>query len=242
MSSQPRMAKPTPSSGESQNADLAPAASLMAVSIAVGVRAPVAGKQPLFDTVAPPPKAPVERWEPRPVATPEPRAGHRWNLIERRKANLGPPNGIERRRKANSDRRQGEANLFGYWNRLRGDRRFPAWSDLDPEQIATYWPSSVLLEARGGADKLKLEQAFAVSLRVAKQRCGTTYEGPFELTSMMTEWLISASRRVVLSGLPVEEEDSMPVTQGIQRFRLLALPMSDREAEVEHVLCNLIRC
>ncbi|MDB5366901.1 MAG: hypothetical protein JWM77_2828, partial [Rhodospirillales bacterium] len=42
--------------------------------------------------------------------------------------------------------------LRGLWEKKRGGRRFPAWSDFASGELARFWPHTMVLEVLDGRD------------------------------------------------------------------------------------------
>lgn len=216
---------------------LAPAGSL--TSIQIRRRLPVQEKR----TVAPPPPAPAPaarsgggHWargmlrpnQPAPPSMPPaaPPSG------ERRSPDGIPAPGPRAEAPARSPRPEGIAS---YWTRLRDGRRFPSVADLDRARVASDWPTSILIRCRSGSRVLEPERIFfGADSRAAAGKGGTK---PLELSPMLLQWLLSIAGEAVRDGRPMEDTEAFPaLTQSI-RYRAVALPFSDDQRSVDHVLC-----
>ena len=135
-------------------------------------------------------------------------------------------------------RRGGE--IIAYWTRLRGNRPYPAVSDLDAELIATDWPNSILFRCRAGSGALMPDMSFLPRQDDASGGLGPkSDDGKIRLSPMMLQWLVSLAEDAVRNQRPVEDLESFPSAQRAIGYRAVAVPLSDDRSEIDHVLCHV---
>jgi hypothetical protein len=127
------------------------------------------------------------------------------------------------------------ADLFGYWNRIKNGRRFPARGDFDANEIAENWPNSMLLTCESQGSSV----SFSKILRYGGHRSRPGEE--FSFTSMITEWILSIGGEVARVGRPVQDNEVFVTPEGHHSYRIVALPLGDEQSRVDHVLCHLTR-
>jgi hypothetical protein len=127
------------------------------------------------------------------------------------------------------------SDLFGYWNRMKNGRRFPARGDFDANEIAENWPNSMLLTCEGQGSGI----TFSKILRYGGHRSRPGEE--FSFTSMITEWILSVGGEVARVGRPVQDNEVFMTPDGNHSYRIVALPLGDEQSRVDHVLCHLTR-
>jgi hypothetical protein len=127
------------------------------------------------------------------------------------------------------------ADLFGYWNRIKNGRRFPARGDFDVNEIAENWPNSMLLTCESQGSSV----SFSKILRYGGHRSRPGEE--FSFTSMITEWILSIGGEVARVGRPVQDNEVFVTPEGHHSYRIVALPLGDEQSRVDHVLCHLTR-
>ncbi|MCB9960305.1 MAG: hypothetical protein H6843_17040 [Rhodospirillaceae bacterium] len=152
-----------------------------------------------------------------------------------------PPTPRPQRRSLDPVRRA-SANLRGYWDRLRFGRRCPAWSDMDRDQIAFFWPNSILLTCAPEGAAAKRGRTIRSANRIADMTGGVTPDADLSFSETMIAWVLATGETVAEIGEPVEDSDSFPVAAGAEDYTLLALPLIDDGADhVTHVLCHVRR-
>lgn len=138
--------------------------------------------------------------------------------------------------------RRASANLRGYWDRLRFGRRCPAWSDMDRDQIAFFWPNSILLTCAPEGPTTRRGRTIRGANRIADLTGGVTPDADISFSETMIAWVLSVGETVAETGEPMEDFDSFPVAAGAEDYTLLALPLIDDGADrVTHVLCHVRR-
>jgi hypothetical protein len=128
-------------------------------------------------------------------------------------------------------------DLYGYWTRLKNGRRFPSRADFDVEQMAENFPNSMLLtcSANGGS-----QVNFSSILRLGANRRSQPGE-TLNFTSMITEWILAIGGEAVRVGTPVQDTEVFPSPDGTFAYKIVALPLSEQQTRVDHVLCHLSR-
>jgi hypothetical protein len=128
-------------------------------------------------------------------------------------------------------------DLYGYWTRVKNGRRFPSRADFDVEQMAENFPNSMLLTcgANGGS-----QVNFSSILRLGANRRSQPGES-LTFTSMITEWILAIGGEAVRAGTPVQDTEVFPSPDGTFAYKIVALPLSDQQTRVDHVLCHLSR-
>ena len=128
-------------------------------------------------------------------------------------------------------------DLYGYWTRVKNGRRFPSRTDFDVEQMAENFPNSMLLTcgANGGS-----QVNFSSILRLGANRRSQPGE-TLNITSMITEWILAIGGEAARVGTPVQDTEVFPSPDGAFAYKIVALPLSDQQTRVDHVLCHLSR-
>src|SRR5262249_44227986 len=126
-------------------------------------------------------------------------------------------------------------DIFGYWTRAKNGRRFPSRADF--EQVADHWPNSMLLTCGPG---VRRHASFSGVLRLDGNRRNRPGED-VNFTSMITEWILATGGEVVRAGAPVQDTEVFPTPDGTHAYKIVALPLSENQTRVDHVLCHLSR-
>lgn len=129
-------------------------------------------------------------------------------------------------------------DIYGYWTRVKNGRRFPSRSDFDAEQLAEHWPNSMLLTCAKAAGNSPV--TFSSVLRLGANRRSRPGED-LSFTSMITEWILSTGGEAARAGKPVQDTEVFPTPEGTHAYKIVALPLSDHQTHVDHVLCHLSR-
>jgi hypothetical protein len=129
-------------------------------------------------------------------------------------------------------------DIYGYWTRVKNGRRFPSRADFDAEQVAEHWPNSMLLTCgSGGAGS---HGNFSSVLRLGANRRNRPEEN-LNFTSMITEWILTTGGEAARAGTPVQDTEVFPTPEGTHAYKIVALPLSENQTRVDHVLCHLSR-
>jgi hypothetical protein len=128
-------------------------------------------------------------------------------------------------------------DIYGYWTRVKNGRRFPSRADFDAEQVAENWPNSMLLTCGGAAGS---HVNFSSVLRLGANR-RTRPGDELNFTSMITEWILATGGEAARAGAPVQDTEVFPTPDGTHAYKIVALPLSENQTRVDHVLCHLSR-
>jgi len=130
-------------------------------------------------------------------------------------------------------------DIYGYWTRVKNGRRFPSRADFDAEQVAENWPNSMLLTC-GNSIGAGSHGNFTNVLRLGANRRSRPGED-LNFTSMITEWILSTGGEAARAGTPVQDTEVFPTPDGTHAYKIVALPLSENQTRVDHVLCHLSR-
>jgi hypothetical protein len=130
-------------------------------------------------------------------------------------------------------------DIYGYWTRVKNGRRFPSRADFDAEQVAEHWPNSMLLTC-GTAIGAGTHGSFSSVLRMGANR-RTRPGDDLNFTSMITEWILATGGEAARAGTPVQDTEVFPTPDGTHAYKIVALPLSENQTRVDHVLCHLSR-
>ncbi len=132
-------------------------------------------------------------------------------------------------------------DITAYWRQLKNGRHFPAWSDLDSKLIADCWPNSMLVSCCAETQRLTLDSLFTQALRVENHGADGDHTEGIDFTPMLFEWVLSLGREAGRFGKPMQNTDVLPSDSGEVRYRVIALPLSDDQQRIDHVLCHVDR-
>lgn len=130
-------------------------------------------------------------------------------------------------------------DVLDYWRRKRGQRAYPAASDLDRNLIAQRWPDTWLLDFTKVVTDLRAEPSLARVTRLGAP--GASSEAELEYSTYLTEWIIELGGTALSSGRAVEEVERLSTRSGPAHYRVRALPLGPVEGLPDHVLCELSR-
>lgn len=117
--------------------------------------------------------------------------------------------------------------LIYYWDELRAGRELPLFSTLDRTRIAISWPDTVMVTY--GADQAAMPQIARLS----------RLTGAVEVTSLVTEWILSCSRQVARVGKAMETRRAFTGARSPHSYHMLLLPFANPNGASDHVLCHL---
>ena len=129
-------------------------------------------------------------------------------------------------------------DIIDHWKKQRGNRRWPSWSDFRMDDVIARWPDSVLLTRRTDVAKDASESQIFSVMRLGKPKSETN-GASIAYSAGVSQWILSIAREAVLAGKPIKDHDEFPTPGGTMGVRLVALPMSDDQSDVTHVLCQL---
>ena len=131
-------------------------------------------------------------------------------------------------------------DIVRYWDQLRQGRRFPSRGDLDAAEIGRYWPNSMLVRRNRDNKGWQLETQFAGGIQGASNGSAMSKGSGAECASMVTEWILSLGREVAALGKPLQDTEVFPTSVGEVRYNVIALPLSETQNEIDHVLYHLV--
>ncbi len=126
--------------------------------------------------------------------------------------------------------------IVAYWARLRNGRNFPSTADLDPQRLAADWPNSMLIRCRSGSNVLQPEQTFPGPGANAP---GPNHPVKIDLSPLMLQWILSLAGEAAKEKRPVEDIEAFPTRDRSVRYRAFALPLSEDQSDIDHVLCHV---
>ncbi len=131
--------------------------------------------------------------------------------------------------------------LLKYWMSLTNGRKYPSWSNFEPAKIAEYWPNSMVLTC--GPPDGRGDVTISKVTRIADQNVTPSASGTnrVEYTPMLTEWILSLGKAAASTGKPMQESDRFPTNEGLVRYQIILLPLSDEQTRIDHVLCHVYR-
>jgi hypothetical protein len=118
-------------------------------------------------------------------------------------------------------------DLVYYWDELRRGHELPLFSNLDRTRIAISWPDTVMVNY--DEDRAAVPQIARLS----------RLTGVVELTSMVTEWILSSSRQVARAGKAMETKRAFTGANSARSYHMLLLPFANSGGASDHVLCHL---
>ncbi len=131
--------------------------------------------------------------------------------------------------------------IVSYWLRLRGSRRFPSKADLDQDRIVADWPNSILMRCRIGSKALEPEKVFAGPDKASPTASAGTSQAAMDLSPMMLQWLLTLAGDAARDRRPMQDTEEFPSRNQSIRYGAFALPFSDDQSQIDHVLCHVYR-
>lgn len=130
-------------------------------------------------------------------------------------------------------------DLVTYWSHLRAGRHFPALADIDLGRIAADWPNSLMIRRRTGSRVLEAERIGGAPPAPHAARSGSATLPQIDLSPLMLQWLLSLAGEVTKTKRPMGDTESFPSLRKSVRYRAFALPLSDDQKEIDHILCHV---
>ncbi len=132
-------------------------------------------------------------------------------------------------------------DLLSYWATLRRGQRYPAHTELDTDLIGKSWPNSLLVNVDRNNGRMQLDYGFTQALRNAQGENGEHIGGQkkIDISPMVIDWVFAHCRDVAISGKPSHATEMFPSTAGENDIRLIALPLSNDQRQINYVLCHL---
>jgi len=143
------------------------------------------------------------------------------------------------KRPAEPPRRRRPDEIVTYWSHLRAGRRFPALADIDLGRIATEWPNSLMIRRRAGSRVLEAERIGGARPASGSPRNDDESEARFDVSPLMLQWLLSLAGEVTKTRRPMGDTESFPSLRKSVGYRAFALPLSDDQKEIDHILCHV---
>jgi len=134
--------------------------------------------------------------------------------------------------------------IVSYWLRLRGSRRFPSQADLDQKRIVADWPNSILMRCRSGSKVLEPEKVFAGTAGAASPPSSAkadSSQAAMDLSPMMLQWLLSLAGDAARDRRSMQDTEAFPAHDKSIRYGAYALPFSEDQRQIDHVLCHVYR-
>ncbi|MEX1036320.1 MAG: hypothetical protein WDZ54_10210, partial [Sneathiella sp.] len=130
-------------------------------------------------------------------------------------------------------------DILSYWMEIRDGNRYPTWQNLDTAKIGRFWPNCTLVQCDQVAGRLQLENGFANELRQVTQDENLHPENSsgIDFSPMVVDWVLSLARDVANSGKPTHGTEYFPSTFDEIPLRVIALPLSENQIDIDHVLC-----
>ncbi|WP_340149888.1 hypothetical protein [uncultured Sneathiella sp.] len=130
-------------------------------------------------------------------------------------------------------------DILSYWLEIRGGKRYPTWQDLDTAKIGRFWPNCALVHCDHAVGRLQLENGFASELRQATQHESqqSGHTAGIDFSPMVVDWVLSLARDVANTGKPTHGTEYFPSTFDEIPLRVIALPLSENQVDIDHVLC-----
>ena len=130
--------------------------------------------------------------------------------------------------------------LFGYWARIRGGKRYPARADFDPIDVAALMPYVSMVDVRKGSPRFVYRLAGTRLVEILKKEITGRPVGygvkPDELESVLERYRLVADRGVAIYQRDRTQEQSNDYT-GVDR---LMLPLGPADGSVEIVLSIVV--
>ena len=136
-------------------------------------------------------------------------------------------------------RKPGNADIYGYWARMRDGRRFPSWADMDPAEIAYHWPNCFLLTCERSAEQRRSVIARATRVTSPDVTGNPLLEIAF--SGAMIDWVLKVGREVIEFGQPLRDSETFDSASRAPTYRIIALPLSERQTAIDHILCWVSR-
>lgn len=135
--------------------------------------------------------------------------------------------------------RKRTTEIFGYWMRAKNGRRYPSRFDFEIAKVAEFWPNSMLLTCGGVSPVGGNHISFSKVMRLDDGRNQSSKE--FNFTSMIIDWILMIGGEAARVGQPVQDTEVFPTSDGTHSYKIVALPLSDHQSQIDHVLCHLTR-
>ena len=126
--------------------------------------------------------------------------------------------------------------LRAYWDRLRGERSFPAYSDIDPAEIAEIWPHCLIVRVPADTPIFSFDHVGEALQDGYEIMQNAAISGMSQCDSVFCK-VIALAREVVANREPRQEDGVFRAGMGDEvRFRCAAVPLSDDQRRINYVL------
>jgi len=123
--------------------------------------------------------------------------------------------------------------LLNYWQDCRGDRDFPALSEIDSVAISHLWPHCFVLDTRA-APNFPYFQYLGPELA---KYSGVLLSGQTDWNQTLLDKAVGQFNDSIQKRLPVLVEDEMTLFDGAKLlFRSVILPLSDDQDQINYLL------
>lgn len=132
-------------------------------------------------------------------------------------------------------------DLLSYWAALRHGRIYPDRTNLQTEKIGKFWPNCLLVSCDRTSGRMQLDYEFTKALRQVQARAeedGSVTE-KLDVNAMVIDWVFAQCQEVALSGRPNHASEIFPTHSGESNIRLIALPLSKDQRQIDYILCHL---
>ena len=122
---------------------------------------------------------------------------------------------------------------------IRNDKRYPDWRSLDAGMIGRYWPNCTLVHCDHTGGRLQIENRFVTAVRQATDGGNPerNINPDVEFSPMVVDWVLRLAREVANTGKPTHGTEFFPASFDEVTLRLIALPLSEDQVNIDHVLC-----
>jgi hypothetical protein len=130
-------------------------------------------------------------------------------------------------------------DILSYWMEIRNGNRYPTWQNLDTQKIGKFWSNCVLVHCNHTSGRLQLETSFSAELRQSAKRANPLrdFTSDIDFSPMVVDWVLSLARDVANTGKPAHGTEHFPSVFDEIPLRVIALPLSENQIDVDHVLC-----
>ncbi|PHQ66974.1 MAG: hypothetical protein COB93_11460 [Sneathiella sp.] len=130
-------------------------------------------------------------------------------------------------------------DILTYWMELRNGNRYPTWQNLDTQKIGKFWPNCLLVHCDHGVGRLQLQTGFSNELRRSAKQADPLRDlsSDIDFTPMVVDWVLNLARDVANSGKPAHGTEYFPSAFDEFPLRVIALPLSSDQIDIDHVLC-----
>ncbi len=130
-------------------------------------------------------------------------------------------------------------DILSYWMEIREGNRYPTWQNLDTTKIGKHWPNCTLVYCDRAAGRLQIANGFTQEVRQVIQEGSPdqAYTSDIDFSPMVVDWVLSLARDVANTGKPTHGTEYFPSTSDEVPLRVIALPLSENQVDIDHVLC-----